>query len=116
MIDYALRRRFSFFEIEPGFNSEGFRRYQSGLENETFDTLIEQIKLLNREIAEDESLGTGFRIGPSYFCGLNVNTCTPERMQSIVEFDILPTLSEYWFDEPAKVLSWRNNLSGLFDD
>lgn len=116
MIDYALRRRFSFFEIEPGFNSEGFRRYQSGLENETFDTLIEQIKLLNREIAEDESLGTGFRIGHSYFCGLNVNTCTPERMQSIVEFDILPTLSEYWFDEPAKVLSWRNNLSGLFDD
>ena len=24
MIDYALRRRFSFFEIEPGFDSEGF--------------------------------------------------------------------------------------------
>lgn len=24
MIDYALRRRFSFFDIEPGFDSEGF--------------------------------------------------------------------------------------------
>lgn len=24
MIDYALRRRFSFFEVEPGFDSEGF--------------------------------------------------------------------------------------------
>ena len=28
MIDYALRRRFSFFEIEPGFSSEGCINYQ----------------------------------------------------------------------------------------
>jgi 5-methylcytosine-specific restriction protein B len=40
MIDYALRRRFSFFEIEPGFNSEGFSEYQKGFANETFDALI----------------------------------------------------------------------------
>ena len=24
MIDYALRRRFSFFDMEPGFDAEGF--------------------------------------------------------------------------------------------
>ena len=27
MIDYALRRRFSFFEITPGFDSKGFINY-----------------------------------------------------------------------------------------
>ena len=37
MIDYALRRRFSFFEVEPGFDSEGFIHYQNGLNNETLN-------------------------------------------------------------------------------
>jgi 5-methylcytosine-specific restriction protein B len=40
MIDYALRRRFSFFEMEPGFNSDGFMEYQMNLTNETFNSLI----------------------------------------------------------------------------
>jgi 5-methylcytosine-specific restriction protein B len=116
MMDYALRRRFSFFEMEPGFSSEGFRSYQAGLASETFDTLMEQIKALNKEIAEDESLGNGFRIGHSYFCGLKPETCIIDQLHSIVEFDILPLLSEYWFDEPAKVQRWEQNLRGVFDD
>ena len=69
MIDYALRRRFSFFEMEPGFSSNGFRAYQTEFDNETFDTLIDRIKELNKEISIDNSLGEGFRIGHSYFCG-----------------------------------------------
>lgn len=69
MIDYALRRRFSFFEMEPGFNTEGFTAYQNSFANETFNALIDQIKALNKEIAEDNSLGRGFQIGHSYFCG-----------------------------------------------
>ena len=69
MIDYALRRRFSFFEMEPGFNSEGFKTYQASLANELFDTLIERVKALNKEIATDSSLGKGFCIGHSYFTG-----------------------------------------------
>ena len=116
MIDYALRRRFSFFEMEPGFNSDGFTRYQKALDNETFDALIHQIKLLNREITEDKSLGRGFQIGHSYFCGCETGGCTEEWMRSVVEFDILPMLSEYWFDEPAKLQRWENNLRGVFDD
>ena len=50
MIDYALRRRFSFYEMEPGFNSDGFIAYQKSLDNETFDTLIDRIKELNRRL------------------------------------------------------------------
>jgi 5-methylcytosine-specific restriction protein B len=67
MIDYALRRRFSFFEIEPGFDSEGFIEYQKRLNNETFNLLIDKIKELNKEITADKSLGKGFCIGHSYF-------------------------------------------------
>ncbi len=116
MIDYALRRRFSFFEMEPGFNSEGFRRYQQTFANETFNALIDQIKVLNKEIAEDPSLGRGFRIGHSYFCGREENGCTTDWMRSVVEFDILPMLAEYWFDEPVKLHRWEKNLRGVFDD
>ncbi len=92
MIDYALRRRFSFFEIEPGFDSQGFISYQNGLNSETLDELISKVKELNRKIAADKSLGRGFCIGHSYFCGRDV--CTDEWLHSVVDYDILPMLSK----------------------
>jgi len=112
MIDYALRRRFSFFEVEPGFDSEGFVHYQNGLNNETLNELISKVKDLNHEIALDKSLGKGFCIGHSYFCGRDV--CTDEWLHSIVDYDILPMLSEYWFDDPNKLQRWENILQGVF--
>ena len=116
MIDYALRRRFSFFEMEPAFTSEGFQKYQAALNNETFNALVEQIKALNREITEDTSLGSGFRIGHSYFCLGDPAACTTDWMRSVVEFDLLPTLAEYWFDAPDKLHRWEQNLRGVFND
>lgn len=112
MIDYALRRRFSFFEVEPGFDSEGFLQYQDGLNNETLNELINKVKDLNREISLDKSLGKGFCIGHSYFCGRDV--CTEEWLHSIVDYDILPMLSEYWFDDVGKLRRWENILQGVF--
>ena len=112
MIDYALRRRFSFFEMEPGFDSEGFIQYQKNLNSETLDRLVECVKELNDEIAKDKSLGKGFCIGHSYFCGRDI--CTDEWLRSVVEYDILPMLSEYWFDEPDSLKRWGNKLRGVF--
>lgn len=112
MIDYALRRRFSFFEIEPGFDSDGFVKYKNSLNNDTFNGLIEQVQELNKEISRDKSLGKGFCIGHSYFCGQV--SCSDDWMYSIVEHDILPMLSEYWFDESEKLQRWENNLRGIF--
>lgn len=65
MMDYALRRRFSFFEVVPAFDSDSFNKYKDGFGNETFNLLIERIKELNKEITK--SLGSGFCIGHSYF-------------------------------------------------
>lgn len=112
MIDYALRRRFSFFDIEPGFASAGFTNYQQRLNNDTLAVLISKVQELNKEIAADKSLGKGFCIGHSYFCGQT--ECTDEWMQAIVEYDILPMLSEYWFDDMNKLQRWENILRGVF--
>lgn len=114
LIDYALRRRFSFFEMEPGFNSDGFKKYQAGFNNETFDTLIDRVKELNKEIYSDDSLGPGFRIGHSYFCGQT--ECSDEWMREVVYYDLLPMLQEYWFDDKQKLQRWENVLTGVFDD
>ena len=102
--------------MEPGFTSEGFMKYQKDLNNETFDKLIRKIRELNKYIADDKALGRGFQIGHSYFCGQEEVGCTDDWMQSVVEFDILPTLREYWFDESDKVTRWENELHGIFDD
>ena len=114
MIDYALRRRFSFFEMEPAFNSEGFRAYQRQFNNEMLDDLIDTIKNLNIDIEQDDSLGPGFRIGHSYFC--IDGEFTEEKMKEIVYYDVIPMLEEYWFDDNSSLQTWKNRLSGVFDD
>ena len=114
MIDYALRRRFSFFTMGPAFNEDGFRKYQEGLGSETLNKLIEKVEELNEEISKDKSLGKGFVIGHSYFCGKD--ECTDAWLKEVVDFDILPMLEEYWFDDPEKVKKWQKDLLGVFDD
>jgi len=110
MLDYALRRRFAFFEIKPGFTTDGFREYRMSLENEKFDKLIACVESLNNVISNDESLGDGFCIGHSYFCNLLPDTIDDRVLSGIVEYELIPLLKEYWFDEPTKVKDWSSNL------
>lgn len=108
MLDYALRRRFAFYEMQPGFESDGFREYRMGLKSQKFDNLINCIKNLNGVITEDESLGEGFCIGHSYLCGLD--EITHSVLSNIVDYELVPLLKEYWFDEPQKIKEWTNYL------
>lgn len=110
MLDYALRRRFAFIEIKPGFETEGFKAYKSGLDNVKFDRLIGCVERLNKAITDDESLGDGFCIGHSYFCNLSPETIDDKALSGIIEYELVPLLKEYWFDEPAKVRDWTANL------
>lgn len=108
MLDYALRRRFAFFEMTPAFNSSGFRAYRAKINNPKFDRLIATVEQLNDVIANDDSLGEGFCIGHSYFC--TNTTVTDDWMKSVVEFELIPLLKEYWFDEAAIVKDWSRTL------
>ena len=110
MLDYALRRRFSFFTMKPGFNTIGFQTYQDSLKSNAFKKLISCIKQLNSKIAADISLGEGFCIGHSYFCGLTAKTATVRTLTSIIEYELIPLLKEYWFDEPEKIIDWSDRL------
>lgn len=114
MIDYALRRRFSFIEMTPGFDSEGFKKYQADINSTAFNNLIGRIKALNSDIENDASLGKGFCIGHSYFCNLDGN-CENSVLKEIVEYDIVPMLEEYWFDDKAKADRWSDDLRGVLN-
>ena len=110
MLDYALRRRFAFYEMRPSFDTNGFREYRMSLGSEKFDHLINCVESLNNVIAADESLGDGFCVGHSYFCNLTAEKVTNRALSAIVEYELIPLLKEYWFDEPLKVKDWTNNL------
>lgn len=111
MIDYALRRRFSFFEMKPGFTTKGFKRYIASLSNEKLDRIIDGIQALNESISKDDSLGSGFCIGHSYFC--NQSAFSMEWLENVIEYDIEPMLKEYWFDDVQKYESHINTLRSL---
>lgn len=114
MIDYALRRRFAFYPIKPAFESEGFEKIIRLADNNKFNKLIDVIKNLNKEIAEDEALGEGFMIGHSYFCtDKNIDDVW---LRSVVEYEIIPLIQEYWFDDHEKVVEWSKKLRGVVND
>lgn len=100
MIDYALRRRFSFFDMSPAFGTDRFKEYQTGLQDETINKVIDAIVSLNKIIESDDSLGAGFCIGHSYFC--NHKKEDAEWLPSVIKYDIAPMLREYWFDDPER--------------
>lgn len=116
MIDYALRRRFSFFSLKPGFESEGFKKQQAVLNNEKFNRLVSEIIELNKEIINDDSLGAGFEIGHSYLCFKEVEVVSNEWLYAVVYFDVIPLLQEYWFDNDSKVNRWTERLTRAIND
>ena len=115
MLDYALRRRFSFFELKPAFDSDNFRRYADTLDEDKFNKIIELIKQLNDDITNDESLGKGFVIGHSYFTNLKKDNIE-YQLANIIEFELIPLLEEYWFDEEDKVEEWSSRLRSVLND
>lgn len=108
LMDYALRRRFAFFEFNPAFSSDGFKNYLTEKNSPKLEKLIAAIESLNSTISSDESLGDGFQIGHSYFC--TEKEVTDKWLNSVVEYEVIPLIKEYWFDEPSKVRDWSATL------
>nr|WP_208002104.1 AAA family ATPase [Macrococcus goetzii] len=112
MIDYALRRRFAFYELKPAFELESFNNYIQTYENtELLQKFLEEIKYLNTAI--QSSLGSGFEIGHSYFTDAAIQENTKERLSEILEYEIKPQLEEYWFDDLQRVNFTYDKLKGI---
>lgn len=109
MIDYALRRRFSFFDMTPGLDSDGFAKYREVIPSPYFGKLVEAVKAVNDDILKDDSLGKGFLIGHSYLIQPGYGDDRDESLfdyettESIIEYDLIPLVSEYWFDNENRL-------------
>ena len=105
LIDYALRRRFAFFEMRPALDHPGFLRHVEAVGSARLEALVDVVRRLNQRIAEDEALGPGFQIGHSYLClpaaGPENPAGTDADVTSVVRYELEPLVREYWFDNPA---------------
>lgn len=113
MVDYALRRRFAFITLMPEFSSPQFKAHlqDAGVPAELIGYIITQMSELNESITSDTiNLGPGFQIGHSFFVPSVGSAYSDDWYERIIETEIRPLLEEYWFDEPAKAISWRNRL------
>jgi MoxR-like ATPase len=110
LVDYALRRRFSFFELQPQFKSPKFSNFltTNGVNPQLHDKIIDRMIRLNDTIETDGHLGRGFRIGHSYFCSNADNS--QAWYEAVIEQEIVPMLEEYYFDDPEKVAELREML------
>ncbi len=119
MIDYALRRRFSFFDMTPGFDSDGFSKYREAITSPYFDKLVEAVKAVNDDILKDDSLGKGFQIGHSYLIqpvygdDRDENLFDFDTTESIIEYDLIPLVSEYWFDNENRLKAAVDKLRNV---
>ena len=84
--------------MKPAFEDPGFREYIEEKQDPRLNNLVGALIELNKVIAEDDSLGNGFCIGHSYLCNLEGNY----DLESIVDYDIIPMLREYWFDNDER--------------
>lgn len=110
VLDYALRRRFGFYEMRPGFTSDGFRAWQDETGSPTLDGLVKTVVSLNQAIADDPALGRGFEIGHSFLSAPTDVSVDESWLSSVVEDELVPLLEEYWFDEPTRVQEWSQRL------
>ena len=113
MIDYALRRRFSFYTMTPAFENadrNGFDEYTKDIECELYHKAVKAIKDLNAVIRADKTLGKGFEIGHSYFIPEDKSKVDDDWVRNVVEYEIFPLIEEYWFDDETKIKNAKDDI------
>ena len=98
IMDFALRRRFSMYEIKPCFDNSEFKKYISDINDKRLETLVQRIKSINDSKNLDE-----IKFGHSYFCGLNKCENLHTVIDFIINYEILPQLREYLLGDNKKI-------------
>lgn len=117
MIDYALRRRFSFINIEPAYGTDKFKNKFNEIFDDSYNEVMNMIDELNIDIKDDPSLGEGFMIGHSYFCieKENGDKATNNDIKEILNYDIKPLIEEYWYDENTMLDKWKKKIENYIN-
>ncbi len=84
-MDFAIRRRFTWFSINPS-DQESILDSLNGLKDEA----IKRMNSINKKIAETEYLGEAFQIGPAYFLKLE-----SETFEDLWNLHLEPLIKEY---------------------
>ena len=104
MVDYALRRRFTFLDLRPAFDKPEFRLHlaSKGVEADLVTRIVTRMTALNKRIrGEKTRLGEGFEIGHSFFCPPETDeNCDENWYRSVISTEVAPLIREYWFDDP----------------
>lgn len=113
VVDYALRRRFAFVTLKPGFTSSAFGTHlaEAGVSPELISAIVQGMQELNVAISDDRvNLGPGFQIGHSFFTPAAGQAVGRSWFERVVDTEIRPLLEEYWFDAPDRADEWRLRL------
>lgn len=98
IVDYALRRRFAFCQIEPELG-EDFKAFLcSELSKEFVEKICYKLNRVNTTIRESSSLGKGLEIGHSYFCQISSVDDEEEWWRTICKYELFPYLQEICFE------------------
>lgn len=116
VVDYALRRRFAFIDLEPRVASAQFGEYAKvqGMPDAVLERLRSVVASLNTRIEADRALGPGFAIGHSFFTlteqmpWADLPPDERERvghawLERVFRYEIQPLLREYWAEQPAQL-------------
>lgn len=106
LVDLALRRRFTFMELEPVFSDawRGWVHAHCGVPKDELERIGQKLKTLNDTIALEAGLGPQYRVGHSYVTPPADSKIenAGEWFRQIVATEIGPLLDEYWFDASDK--------------
>ena len=99
LVDYALRRRFDFFELMP--NEQILTKWlQSNSSKIDVERAVKLLTDVNSRISNDEKLGKDFQIGHSYFM---IKELDKTKLSDLWRFRIRPLLAEYYFEDQSKL-------------
>ncbi|WP_053069916.1 MULTISPECIES: AAA family ATPase [Clostridium] len=109
IIDYALRRRFCFIDLEPAFHTDKFKEHllSLGANEQLVNKIRSKMMTINSHITKDVNLGKDFRIGHSYFCNYENYD---GWYRDIINYEISPLIREYWFDDEDKANNYIEEL------
>ena len=89
MSDYAVRRRFSFYNVEPIFDNEEFKNTYK--DNPLIAKVVEKIKEINETLDESK------KIGHCYFCNIE----NDKEFVRTIKYELIPLVEEYFKNDKA---------------